>query len=310
MICGIDGNAFRVGRARASFWPVALLFILGITLAPAFAAAPPARGAPKGNPRLASMQIEIWPEFDRPAAALVILKGEIAAGVRLPAAVNLRIPARSGGPTAVAYSDELSSDLMKLNYERNDSADYIALKFNAPGRFFHLEFYDPLTAGTPRRNYTYVWDGDLATEQLRVVLQEPAGANDVSVQPTLYDTAVDPDGLRYRSAELGAFRAGKRLEVQVSYSKNNPQITTAMLKPGVPAASPQTIAGPSKTELGIRLVAVVAVLVAGALALSTWWSRRKTAAEALAGGAAFCTQCGSSLRAVDRFCSGCGVALI
>ena len=31
---------------------------------------------PTGNPRLASLQIEVWPEFDRPAAALVILRGD------------------------------------------------------------------------------------------------------------------------------------------------------------------------------------------------------------------------------------------
>jgi hypothetical protein len=31
---------------------------------------------PVGNPRLASMHMEIWPEYDRPAV-LVILKGDL-----------------------------------------------------------------------------------------------------------------------------------------------------------------------------------------------------------------------------------------
>ncbi|MGP1680083.1 MAG: zinc-ribbon domain-containing protein [Burkholderiales bacterium] len=312
MTIGVGGIAIRVGGTRAFFGSGILLLILAIMFAmfaPAFAAAPPARAVPKGNPHLASLQIEIWPEFDRPATALVILKGEIAAGVRLPAAVNLRIAARSGGPTAVAYSDESGGNLFNLKYDREDADDFITLKFNAPDRFFHIEYYDPLSARTPGRSYTYLWNGDLATERLRVALQEPAAASDISVQPPLADTAVDPDGLRYRSAELGAFQAGEQLGVQVGYTKADPRTTIAILKPEAPLASPAATAGRSKKELALWLVAIVAVLVAGGIGATAWWYRRKPVAEAQSSGAAFCTKCGSPLALGDRFCSKCGVAL-
>lgn len=309
MTIGVNAKAILVGGARALFGSGILLLVLAIVFAPAFAAAPPARDVPKGNPRLASLQIEIWPEFDRPAAALVILKGEIAAGVRLPAAVTLRIAARTGGPTAVAYSAESGGDLLNLKYDREDADDFITLKFNAPDRFFHTEYYDPLSARTPGRSYTYLWSGDLATERLRVVLQEPAAASDISVQPPLADTAVDPDGLRYRSAELGAFQAGKQMEVQVAYTKADPRTTIAILKPEAPLVLAPAIADRSKKELALWLVAIVAVLVAGGIGASAWWYRRKPVQEARTSGAAFCTKCGSPLALGDRFCSKCGVAL-
>jgi len=64
------------GGARAFSASRMAILALAFILAPAFAAAPPAVAT--GNPRLANLEIEIWPEFDRPAA-LVFLKGEIAA---------------------------------------------------------------------------------------------------------------------------------------------------------------------------------------------------------------------------------------
>ena len=91
----------QAGGAQAIFMSRILMLVLAFMLLPARAADPSSRDAPKGNPRLASLHIEIWPEFDR-SAALVLLKGELAADVALPAAVSLRIAASSGGPTAVA----------------------------------------------------------------------------------------------------------------------------------------------------------------------------------------------------------------
>lgn len=309
MANGVNGNVIGARRARAFFGSSILLLILAIMFAPAFAAAPTARAAPKGGPHLANLQIEIWPEFDRPAAALVFVKGEIASDVRLPVALTLRIAARSGGPTAVAYSAESGGELFNLEYEREDADDFITLKFNVPGRFFHIEYYDPLAARTPGRSYTYLWAGDLGTDRLRLVLQEPAAVSELSVQPTLADTAVDPDGLRYRSAELGAFKVGKQLDVQVNYTKSDPRTTIAILRPEAADTSPQTIATPSKKELGLWLVTIVVVLVAGGIGASAWWYRRKPEPEAPSSGATFCTKCGSPLAPGDRFCSQCGVAL-
>src|SRR4030067_3097186 len=116
MTDAVRRNAARPGGAPVYFASRILTLILAVMLLPACAAAPSARDVAKGKPRLASLQIESWPEFDRPAAALVILKGEIAAGVPLPAAVSLRIPAASGGPTAGAAPAPTGGPLRKTKY--------------------------------------------------------------------------------------------------------------------------------------------------------------------------------------------------
>jgi len=268
---------------------------------------------------LASLQIEIWPEYDRRAAALVILKGEIAANVSLPAGVSVRIPATSGGPTAVAYSIAPGGTLANLNYERKDAAEFITLTFKAPGRGFHIEFYDPVVSSSSTRSYTYAWRGDLATDHLRIVVQEPAMASDFAVLPALDAAAAGQDGLRYRSADLGPSPAEKRLEVNVRYTKADPRTSTEILKLKAAVASPAPSAeanagpsaGPSKMELAVWLVGFVAVLGLGlgVWAGVMWWYGRKSVPEPVLGETGFCTKCGAPRGSGDRFCSKCGAKL-
>ena len=303
-------NAARPGGAAALFASRTLIWILAVMLAPAFAAAPAARDMVRGNPRLASMQIEIWPEFDRPAAALVILKGEIAANVPLPAAVSVRIAASSGGPTAVAYSAAPGGSLANLNYDRKDAGDFIALKFDAPERVFHVEFYDPLVTTSPGRNYTYTWTGDLQADRLRVIVQEPATAGDFSVQPILDARAVGQDGLSYRSADLGPFQAGKRLEVKVRYAKTDPRASAEILKPRSPGPSPLSTAGPGKLELAVWLFGIVGLLGLGVWAAMMWWyGREGKRPESPPVRLGSCRKCGAPSASGDRFCSRCGARL-
>jgi len=317
----VRANAAGPGEVRGFCASRLLILILALLLAPAFADAQPARA------RLASLQVEIWPEYDRPAAALVILKGEIAANVPLPAAISLRIAASSGGPSAVAYAAELGGSLANLNYERKDAGDFITLTFIAPERVFHVEFYDPLVIVNSNRSYTYAWTGDLAADRLRVVVQEPATASDFSVTPALGATAAGRDGLKYRSADLGLSQAGGRLEVNLRYTKADPRTSAEILKPKAadsappPAAAPSagTVTGtgagsgtgPSKLELAAWLVGIVGVLGAGlgVWAAVGWWYGRKGSPEPVRVGAGFCRKCGAPSASGDRFCSKCGAKL-
>ena len=308
-------RAARPGGARVFSASAFLTLILAVMLSPAFGAAPAARDVAKGNPRLASLQIEIWPEFDRPAAALVILKGELAANVPLPAAVSLRIAAASGGPSAVASSAGLDGNLANMKYDRKDAGEFITLKFEAPERVFHIEFYEPLVTSTGGRSYSYAWTGDLPTDRLRVVVQEPAMARDFSVQPPLDASAVGQDGLSYKSAELGAFQAGKRLDVKVNYTKTDPRTSVEIVKPSSPASSqlptaPLPSAGPSKTELAIWLVGGVGVLGLAVWAAMMWWyGRQDKQPKSPPRHAGYCRKCGAPWASGDRFCSKCGALL-
>ncbi len=297
------------GGARAVLASRLLMAVLALMLLPAFAAGPSGSGALLRNPQLASMQIEIWPEFDRPAA-LVILRGALAADARLPADVTLRIAASTGGPSAMAYAAAAGGNLLNLQYERKDANDFITLRFKVPERFFHVEFYDLLPTGKPERSYTYVWPGDFGVDHLSVVVQEPAAANNFSVQPNLDATASGQDGLRYRSGELGVHKAGKPLPIKVSYTKSDARTSTDILGQKAPEPTPAPAAGSSDQVTKGVLVFILAVsLLIGTGAALLWWrGRAKTSADQ-ASGAGSCVKCGTPRAADDRFCSNCGARL-
>jgi hypothetical protein len=297
------------GDARASFAARLLLALLALALHPAIAAGPSAGGAPLRNPQLESLQIEIWPEYDR-QAALVIFRAALAADTKLPATVHLRIPASSGGPSAMAYATAASGNLLNLPYERKDAGDAITLQFSVPERYFHVEFYDRLATGVPERAYTYTWPGDMGIGQLRVIMQEPAAVSNFSTQPKLDATASGQDGLRYHSAELGMQAAGKPLPISVRYTKADARTSAEILHPSVPAAAPAPAAN-SKDDVtkGVLLFILVISLLVGLGTAVLWWRGRPKASAARAGAAGACGKCGAPRAAGDRFCPNCGARL-
>ncbi len=296
----------RRGAAQAGLAAWLGLLALATLLLPAPALAQ-AGAAPKGNPRLASLKIEIWPEFDRPAA-LVILKAALAEGVRLPAAVTLRLPAASGGPAAVAYSATADGNLLNLKNERATTGEFVTLKFDVPERFFHVEFYEPIPTAVPARTYSYVWPGDLAVEHLTVMVQEPASATDISVEPNLEGVSTGDDGLRYRGAELGALEAGKRLPIAVRYTKADARPSAEVLKPKAAPVAPPLAAPPPPATGGLPEwalpVAGAAILgLLGAVFILWWWRRESRSASSTV---SVCAKCGAARTRGGHFCANCG----
>jgi hypothetical protein len=301
----------RAGRIRAASaveglaWAIAAL-ILAVVLIPAVAAAPPGGGTP-----LESLQIEIWPEYDRPAA-LVILKGELAGDVGLPAAVSLRIPASSGGPAAVAYATAKKGQLFNLTHDRSDAADFITLRFTVPLRFFHVEFYDRFATGTSERSYRYVWPGDVPVSSLGIVVQEPAGASNISIQPELNDRSTGSEGLQYRSAQLGPVKQGTPLSIEIRYTKTDPRTSADILALNSPAPDPEATPATGQRNSFRLFLALGAAALLGAgsgLVYFFWWRRRPRPRVGSTGGKGFCAKCGKAVASGDRYCSKCGVAL-
>lgn len=305
-------------RARSGLAARRAAFALALLLLPAVAHAQ-AAGAPTSNPRLASLNIEIWPEYDRPAA-LVILRGALAESVKLPAAVSLRLPKSSGGAAAVAYSATADGNLLNLKHESATTGEFITLQFETPERFFHVEFYEPIATTSPARSFRYAWPGDLAAERIAVVVQEPASASEIAVEPKLDGTSTGQNGLHYRSAELGALEAGKSLPITVRYTKVDARPSAEILKPKgsdlpvAPAATP--VAGPHGAAAAaassgwpdwVFPLAGLMLLGLGGGALILWQWRRAALPQAPAGHA--CAKCGTAQAFGNRFCSACGAKM-
>ncbi len=272
----------------------------------ALLAAPVLAGA-QTNPRLATLHIQIWPEFDR-RAALIILNGELAPDTPLPANVSMRLPASAGGPSAVAFANEPDSQLFNLQHKVTRSGDYSTLQFSTPQRFFHVEYYDDaLATGSPQRAYTYVWPGDFAVDRMKVTLQEPAAASDVAALPELGARTAGGDGLYYRTLDVGAYEAGKQLPVAVRYTKPDTRTSAEILKMKTSAAEPPgTPASTGSYPAWVPLAATMLGISASIPALWWVWRRRRAARGARAAIAGLCSRCGNALGPGDRYCSSCG----
>ena len=305
----INLRLIGTGMARSG---VASLLALALMLLPALGVAQ-GGGVPRANPRLASLNIEIWPEYDRPAA-LVILRAALAETVKLPATVTLKLPAASGGPSAVAHSTVGDGNLLSLKYERAKAGEFIAVKFETPSRFFHVEFYEPIPTTDAARSFRYVWPGDLATDNVTVIVQEPASATGVSVEPRLATLSTGQDGLHYRMAELGALEAGKPFPITVRYTKADARPSVESQKPKAPespAASPPAsmpapvvaAASGGLPDWALPLAGLALLGLLGAGVILWWWRRESKIARPAT---RFCAKCGAPQAADSRFCSTCG----
>jgi hypothetical protein len=230
----------------------------------AFAAVPPSRSATQENPRFASLRIEIWPEFDR-QAALVILKGELPAELALPAAVSLRIPASSGGPSAVAFATTPGAELFNLAHDRSYGKDFITLRFEAPQRFVHIEFYDPLVTRT--RPQTPVWASDLA-DRLSVRLQG-LRQRQHPVQPDLGQSSAPT---RCSTGRQSRRLRGKPLPIEIPYEDDEEHRNILGLK--IPGSAPAVTSGTREALPDWLLVLAIIAWSARRYSRLAWWRRQ------------------------------------
>jgi hypothetical protein len=293
------------------------VFAVALMSLPALGAEPKLFNTLPGKPRLANLEIEIWPEYDRPAA-LILLKGELSAGGQ---AISLRLPASSGGPSAVAQTSTAGGKLLDLPFERTNAKDFITLRIQPPDRFFHVEYYDTLDTGKGKREFRYQWLGDLAVDRLSVHVQQPSASVGFAITPEFTDSVTGNDTLIYWTKDMGAAPAGKALPITIRYTKSDARTSRELLGPIAspvtdPTATLPPVSGLSTSDsalpgsadpLAYWIPAVIFALLGAVAAWFIW--RRRRGAVAVSDGMSFCNQCGNLLAAADRFCSKCGTVV-
>jgi hypothetical protein len=275
-----------------------------------------------------SLKVALWPEYDRPQM-LVIYTVQWSSNLPLPAEVTLRIPAAAGEPNAVA-AREVDGALYNVAYQREVRGEWAEITFIAPSREAQLEYYDPgLVKDGSQRNFTYTWPADYAVSALSVQVQQPAGAQDMTITPGLGESAQGGDGLFYYTADAGSFASGQTYAVDLAYQKDTDALSVELVEQiQVQPIEPISNDTPGRiTMMDVLpwMVAIVAVLliVGGAL-----WMWRKPAPAAASlrsrgrrrqarpaepeqddGGDIYCHQCGKRAAPGDHFCRVCGTKL-
>lgn len=188
----------------------------------------------QGVATLESLEIAIWPEYDRPNA-LVIYRARLDAGADLPAVVTLPIPASVGMPHAVAawYPDGTLDD--RVTWTREVVGDIAMITVETEANGVWVEYYTPLEMSGETTRYTFTWPGGVVVDSLSYDVKHPLGALNVQVTPA-GGTFTAEDGFQHTRTELGAFPSHESAEIEVSYDRPaRPEILPAVPFAGNPA---------------------------------------------------------------------------
>jgi hypothetical protein len=309
-----------------------LLFLLVLmALGPA-----PAIRAQTHVDTLASLRIAFWPDYDRPSV-LVILTGSVQSGAPLPAVVKLPIPA-DATMNAVARIDAGGKMMADIVY----TLDAGQLTLNTPDPNFRVEYYVPHQVEGDNRSFSFTWRADLSVGALEAVVQRPAAASSLVIEPMAAGVNRGMDGLEYHVLAAQTVPAGETFDLKAAYpnvtaplsletlrtqfahppgAPGSPPPASATRTPAPPPASvtrtpaPVSPAASGGTRWGLVLVAIASAGLATALTWQIAKSRFRAAgdedvppqAEELFDS---CPECGRRNEAGDRFCSRCGGTLL
>ncbi len=280
--------------------------------------------------RFETMQIDLWPEYDQPAM-LVIYRARLTADIQLPVEVGIRIPAAVGDPNAVAVRQD-GGQLFNAEYTRVAEGDWATIFFSARFREIQIEYYDPLIERQgDTRQYQFVWPGDYPIDNLRILVQQPTGAENVTTFPRLSSITQDAFGLSYYGGEIGSVAAGETFNLTITYDKQTDDLTVNFLP--IDSSEPvsvETAGRLSLTEMlpwGVGILGVLVILIG----VAWYWltgrkgqggrparrrrpPRRKVIEPELHemeddARSVFCHQCGKRALSGDKFCRACGTKL-
>lgn len=271
-----------------------------------------------------SLDVAIWPEYDRPDV-LVIYRASLDGAVTLPAEVTLQIPVEQ--PNAVAMKD-MDGSLVNLNYTTEKAGNWTKITFATPVPDFQLEYYDPgLTKNGAERSFSYRWSGGYAVKALSVSVLQPVGATEMKIIPNLGSGEQGSDGLTYYNYVVGELRADTDFKIDLTYQKADDALSfeSQVVAPVAPVDSATSGRRTMEEMLPWVLGGVGLALIVGGV-IWYWRSgrvrsednnrrrrhasvRTREADEPAADAAVYCHQCGKRAGAGDAFCRTCGTKL-
>jgi hypothetical protein len=260
-------------------------------------------GAQADVATLSQVQVDVWPDLDRPAV-LVLITATLPAETVNPATVRFALPV---APSAVAYV-AAGGEMLNAPFETiSEGEDRTVIEVEAPEQTVRVEYYFPYTRDGDNVTFTYEWLGGVAADQLILTFREPSQATEVTPDPRFEDADVFPDGQRYYQWEVGAVGADEMISADFAYVGPPPVIQS-------PATTGTTTA-PAQEDRDSSSTLPVILAGAGGLLLGAglgWALRnrrrtvRRVPQRAKAAKAAYCHQCGARLKSGDAFCRQCG----
>lgn len=293
----------------------------------------------QGITRLSSLEVDLWPEYDRPSI-LVIYHITLPSETTLPVNMTVRLPAVAGEPNAVAVRQP-NGQLFSIDFQSQINGEWELINFTATLPEIQLEYYDPgLKIDGNKKSFTYVWPGDYDIDKMVVQTQLPVSATNMQITPGPVTHQTGGDGMTYYIKDIGSVTKDQSFSLEISYQKTSTQLSVATLQvqPSAPLSPNGTLRDQLQkalpwlfTENGSTYQILPWILGFLALVLifggGYWYwrtgqqeqgSRRRhraksstfvDAAPTETSGNIYCHQCGKRASPGDVFCRSCGTRL-
>jgi hypothetical protein len=286
-----------------------LLILFGLMPAAASFAQDPA-------PIIASLTIEIWPDYDQ-ASVLALLTGTLPGDTRLPASISLPLP-QGARLNAVARIDSRNGNMRDDISWRTDTPD--TLTFTTPDLRFRVEYYFPYTVDKNRHSFDYTWLAAVTVNNFQLMVQRPTSAGTFTAGPDPASIVRRDDGFEYYTFPARAVPAGQPFSVHVDYETATAQLSVTSLPPSNTGVQPSALPAAPGTAFGFNwaLAAIIAggFIIIGALIWQIAARRRSPdihkpieSRVEQRSGSRFCANCGEPIDKGDRFCRECGSEL-
>ena len=232
-------------------------------------------------PRVKTLQVSFWPEYDR-LDVLMIYRLQLSADTKLPAQVRLRLPAYLEGVHALAIEREgrlLNVNPKTVEWSRDEGGAWLSFPVSSPN--IHLEYYDPVILNkegqTRRIRYTFAAPADIETAIFE--LQHPVHAEEVSLEtmrehePLTIHTG--RSSLQYSTIKVMGIAGDESFEVIAGYQRNSGELSSqpqpVQAAPSVQTEDSATIDEP--TEKVNPSSQILFLFLGAALASLIWWLR-------------------------------------
>lgn len=277
-----------------------------------------------------ALKVELWPEYDQPSM-LVIYRFTLSGDTPLPAQLKIRIPTAAGEPYVLAVGPSLEQVGDTL-YNRTVMGEWAEISFAATMPAVQLEYYDPgLEKLGSGRSFVYHWPGDYPVTSMVMEVQQPVGATDMRIMPSLGSGEARADGMVYYTSQLGSLDASQNFSISLEYEKSTDELSVTRLpvQPSQPL-TPETSGRVQVEKILPWALGTLGLVMLGGGGFWYWQTMRqedRASTKSRSRGrrrvqqpslpeeeessplSVYCHQCGKRAAAGDRFCRSCGTRL-
>ncbi|MBI5963870.1 MAG: zinc ribbon domain-containing protein [Chloroflexi bacterium] len=278
----------------------------------------PALVSAQGSVTLASVNVQLWPEYDQPSM-LVLADIELPATTLFPVKLTFQIPQDANLVAVATYSADGS--LVNAMYEGPaKSGDLQAFTVTLDAAKARFEYYQPIEIKVHERTFSYLWNGDYAIDAFGIRVLEPLDTTALTTTPKLGPAVVE-SGLTYYESNAIKLKSGQQFTLDLKYTKTTDALVSS--QQDVQPAAPVDENTPGRVSLNNSLPYIIGglgvVMIAGGLVY--YWQagrskstkqrpRRRVRAvqenEENGEEEVYCAQCGTRAKPNDRFCRVCG----